>query len=68
MTATTEEQGDQSSILCITDLPTEILEQVLCHLSPYRDFKSAMLVCRQWNRVMQGTVCQNSGRVNLISV
>ena len=34
----------------ISDIPEEILEYILSLLSPYRDLKSAMRVCRLWNR------------------
>ncbi|XP_060066686.1 F-box only protein 42-like [Ylistrum balloti] len=42
----------------IRDLPEEILEYVLRYLSPYRDLKSAMLVCHQWHRLVQGVLHQ----------
>lgn len=42
----------------IRDLPEEILEYILRHLSPYRDLKSAMLVCHQWHRLVQGVLRQ----------
>ena len=38
----------------IMDLPEEILEQVLCLLCPYRDYKNVMLVCKLWHQIMQG--------------
>ena len=36
----------------ITDLPQEILEYIFSLLSPYKDFKSVMLVCRDWHNIM----------------
>ena len=54
MTATLDEQPDEKQGRSIQDLPNEILEQILRNLSPYRDFKCAMLVCQKWHRVMQG--------------
>jgi len=40
----------------IKDLPQEILEYIFSLLSPYKDFKSVMLVCRDWHTVMLGNV------------
>ena len=37
----------------IEELPDEILEQILAEISPYKDFKSAMLVCKRWHFVMK---------------
>ena len=37
----------------IQDLPDEILEYILSLTSPYRDFKSAMMVCKRWRKVME---------------
>ncbi|XP_062611135.1 F-box only protein 42-like [Saccostrea cucullata] len=55
------QKGTMSSAqgpLQITDLPEEILEFILLHLSPYRDLKCAMLVNRQWHRLVQGVIRQ----------
>lgn len=38
----------------ITDLPQEILEYIFSLLSPYKDFKSVMLVCKDWHSIMLG--------------
>lgn len=42
----------------IKDLPQEILEYIFSLLSPYKDFKSVMLVCRDWHIIMLGVVNQ----------
>ncbi|XP_046362016.1 F-box only protein 42-like [Haliotis rufescens] len=44
----------ENQYLFITDLPEEILEIILAKLSPYRDLKSAKLVCKQWHRLVTG--------------
>ncbi|WAR14202.1 FBX42-like protein [Mya arenaria] len=36
----------------ITDLPEEILEFIFMKLSPYKDLKSASLVCTLWHRLV----------------
>ncbi|CAL4068405.1 unnamed protein product [Meganyctiphanes norvegica] len=33
---------------CIDDLPEEILEFILCLVSPYNDLRSCMQVCQRW--------------------
>lgn len=48
------QKSSESSSLQISDLPEEILEYILIHLSPYRDLKCAMSVNRQWYRLVQG--------------
>lgn len=45
---------DTSSNVNIDDLPEEILEFILSKVSPYRDVKSCMLVCRRWYRLAAG--------------
>ncbi|KAL5014433.1 hypothetical protein ScPMuIL_008703 [Solemya velum] len=40
--------------LQIADLPEEVLEYILLQVSPYKDLKSAMQVCKQWNRLVSG--------------
>ena len=37
-------------------IPDEIIVKILTHLSPYRDFNSARLVCRKWYRVIKTIV------------
>ena len=32
----------------INDLPDEVLEYILSLISPYKDMKECMLVCRRW--------------------
>ena len=59
MALTTNESVEDTrrpSLNClqITDLPEEILEFILLHLSPYRDLRCAMQVNRQWYRLVQG--------------
>lgn len=44
----------------ISDLPEEVLEIILCKLSPYRDLKSGTLVCKQWHRVIRGELPMTS--------
>ncbi|XP_071146947.1 F-box only protein 42-like [Mytilus edulis] len=47
-----------SSNVNIDDLPEEILEFILSKVSPYRDVKSCMLVCRRWYRLAAGVTRQ----------
>ena len=61
MALTTNESVEDTrrpSLNClqITDLPEEILEFILLHLSPYRDLRCAMQVNRQWYRLVQGSL------------
>ncbi|ELU08387.1 hypothetical protein CAPTEDRAFT_181873 [Capitella teleta] len=49
----------------INSLPDEILELLLSHLSPYRDYKNAMLVCKRWHRIIQGVRVQELERFHL---
>ena len=49
------ECSDNTCLLDMQNLPEEIIEHILRQLSPYRDFKNATLVCRQWHRLIQGT-------------
>lgn len=53
------QNSSESSSLQISDLPEEILEYILIHLSPYRDLKCAMSVNRQWYRLVQGMLTYN---------
>lgn len=56
------QNSSESSSPCslqISDLPEEILEYILIHLSPYRDLKCAMSVNRQWYRLVQGMLTYN---------
>ena len=43
-----------SKDVTIEDLPMEILELILSFISPYQDFKPAMLVCQKWHTIIQG--------------
>lgn len=38
------------------ELPEEVLEYILSFLSPYQEHKTAALVCKQWYRLIKGTV------------
>lgn len=40
------------------NIPEEILERILSHLSPYDDMQSAAQVCMQWSRLIYGIRCQ----------
>ena len=51
----------------LSDLPDEILDHILSLVSPYRDFKSAMLVCKRWHKIMQGTVSSGTNQGGLLS-
>ena len=37
-------------------LPEEVLEYILSFLSPYQEHKTAALVCKQWYRLIKGTM------------
>lgn len=47
------------------ELPEEVLEYILSFLSPYQEHKTAALVCKQWYRLIKGTVvlCVGGGGV-----
>ena len=49
-----EETEDYESCKSIHDLPEEILELILMKVSPYRDLKSASLVCTAWHKQVKG--------------
>ena len=38
----------------IHHLPQEVLEHIFAMVSPYRDFKTVMLTCSWWRRIMRG--------------
>lgn len=40
----------------MAELPEEVLEYILSFLSPYQEHKTAALVCKQWYRLIKGTV------------
>lgn len=40
----------------IQDLPEEVFEYILSLLSPYRDLKNCMLVCRNWRKYVEDVV------------
>lgn len=40
----------------MSELPEEVLEYILSFLSPYQEHKTAALVCKQWYRLIKGTV------------
>lgn len=48
-----EEAGPDRSM---AELPEEVLEYILSFLSPYQEHKTAALVCKQWYRLIKGTV------------
>ena len=50
----------------IDDLPEEIMEYILSKISPYRDLKSSMLVCRRWYRLASGMFHVNNKVITLI--
>ncbi|KAK9509943.1 hypothetical protein O3M35_004827 [Rhynocoris fuscipes] len=41
---------------CINDLPNGILEHIIGFLSPYRDLKICMLVCRKWYHSVKNVI------------
>jgi hypothetical protein len=40
----------------MSELPEEVLEYILSFLSPYQEHKTAALVCKQWYRLIKGTL------------
>ncbi|XP_066296582.1 F-box only protein 42-like [Branchiostoma lanceolatum] len=44
----------------VNDLPEELLERILLFLSPYGEYKTAALVCKQWRRLIKGVSKQHS--------
>lgn len=40
---------DDSSNININDLPDEVLEYIFSFVSPYKDLKECMLVCKRWH-------------------
>lgn len=46
----------------MSELPEEVLEYILSFLSPYQEHKTAALVCKQWYRLIKGTV--QSGKMD----
>ncbi|KAK6177457.1 hypothetical protein SNE40_015553 [Patella caerulea] len=49
-------ETSQPQPVFIYDLPEELLELILCKISPYNDIKNASQVCKQWNRLVKGVV------------
>lgn len=49
----------------MSELPEEVLEYILSFLSPYQEHKTAALVCKQWYRLIKGTV--ESGKFYLFT-
>ncbi len=49
-----DRHGDDNDI--INTLPEEILERILSYMSPYGECKQASMVCKRWNRVIQGQI------------
>lgn len=50
----------------MSELPEEVLEYILSFLSPYQEHKTAALVCKQWYRLIKGTVA--AGKVYLLKI
>lgn len=50
----------------MSELPEEVLEYILSFLSPYQEHKTAALVCKQWYRLIKGTV--DSGKAYLFKI
>nr|XP_045600866.1 F-box only protein 42-like [Procambarus clarkii] len=46
----------------LDDLPEEILEYILCLISPYNDLRSCRQVCRRWYTCCQGVVEKRKSR------
>lgn len=40
----------------MSELPEEVLEYILSAVSPYQEHKTAALVCKQWYRLIKGTL------------
>ena len=56
-----EVHADHSSLdepKSILNVPEEILEHILMKVSPYKDLKSASLVCTTWYRLVKGIMHQ----------
>lgn len=49
----------------MSELPEEVLEYILSFLSPYQEHKTAALVCKQWYRLIKGTVA--AGKIYLFT-
>ncbi|KAK3869686.1 hypothetical protein Pcinc_025023 [Petrolisthes cinctipes] len=47
----------------INDLPEEILEYILCLISPYNDLRSCRQVCQRWYTCCQGVVDKRKSRL-----
>ena len=63
-----EDGEEPNSGAHITDIPEEILELIFGHLSPYEDMKSAMLVCKQWHRVVSGRCFNRPSKVTAVEL
>lgn len=51
---------DETQFTCsINELPDEILECIFALTSPYRDFKSMMLVCHRWHNIVTGVISRH---------
>ena len=50
------EVGETRHNRSMSELPEEVLEYILSFLSPYQEHKTAALVCKQWYRLIKGTV------------
>lgn len=53
-TSEASSQQKQRPSTTIHHLPQEVLEHIFAMVSPYRDFKSVMLTCSWWRRIMRG--------------
>lgn len=47
---------------CVDDLPEEILEYILCLISPYNDLRNCRQVCQRWYTCCQGVVEKRKSR------
>ncbi|XP_072174850.1 uncharacterized protein [Diadema setosum] len=50
------DSDSSTTTFIINDLPEEILERVLVHLSPYGELQLAARVCKLWRRLIQGVI------------
>ncbi|CAH1774099.1 unnamed protein product [Owenia fusiformis] len=49
---------DSANMAGISDLPEEVQEHILSMLSPYRDLRSCMNVCKLWHELTKGIIVQ----------
>lgn len=58
MVAIAMDADDMQQESSFGNLPEEILELIFSYLSPYGDFKRAMLVCKLWHRILSGEISE----------